>query len=183
MQALKEEHGALTWELVMGGLAPDSSEPMPAETRAYVQRAWDAVEQTCGVRFNRDFWERCEPRRSTYPACRAVIAAEKQCSGAGWEMYAALQRAYYRQARNPSLVEVLVEVASELPGLNPSTFGKDLASRGVQSELEAHLARRLDLGVHSFPTLLLERQGHRSTLARGYAPLAEVRRRLVLELG
>ena len=29
---------------VMGGLAPDSVEPMPPEVREYVQSAWDAVE-------------------------------------------------------------------------------------------------------------------------------------------
>ena len=31
-----------------------------------------------GVRFNFDFWTHCTPKRSTYPACRAVIAARAQ---------------------------------------------------------------------------------------------------------
>ena len=62
-------------ELVMGGLAPDSDEPMPAEMRAYVQQAWHAVTARTGVEFEHRFWQECAPRRSTYPACRAVIAA------------------------------------------------------------------------------------------------------------
>ena len=55
---------------LMGGLAPDSDEPMPAETQAMVMGAWDAVEAATGAGFNRDFWEVCRPRRSTWPACR-----------------------------------------------------------------------------------------------------------------
>jgi len=59
----------VTLRLVLGGLAPDSEEAMPAPTRAYVQRAWDLVERTTGTRFDRRFWEVCEPRRSTWNAC------------------------------------------------------------------------------------------------------------------
>ena len=60
---------------VMGGLARDSDEPMPAAMRAYVQDAWREVAQRTGASFNWDFWSQCQPRRATYPACRAVLAA------------------------------------------------------------------------------------------------------------
>ena len=62
-------------QYVMGGLAPDSDQPMPEETCLYIQKQWSAVETTLGAKFNWDFWSECQPRRSTYPACRAVIAA------------------------------------------------------------------------------------------------------------
>ena len=62
-----------------GGLAKDSDEPIPAQTRSYVIDNWRRIEQTApGTVFNYDFWQSCQPRRSTYPACRAVIAARRQ---------------------------------------------------------------------------------------------------------
>ena len=60
--ALPEE---VTLRYVMGGLAKDTDEPMPEETRAYVQNAWREVSATTGARFNWDFWSRCKPRRSS----------------------------------------------------------------------------------------------------------------------
>ena len=64
---------------LLGGLAADSDDPMPEETRHYVMDNWKRIQQQLpDTEFNYDFWTTCTPRRSTYPACRAVIAARKQ---------------------------------------------------------------------------------------------------------
>ena len=160
---------------VMGGLAPDSDEPMPLETRASVQRAWDAVEARAGVPFERSFWERCEPRRSTYPACRAVVAAGLQ--NAGPAMFAAIQRAYYTQARNPSDATTLIELAAEL-GLDLDRFESDLRHGRAEELLRADLALRDELGVTGFPTLVLEKDDERRVVRAGYATADEVQEAL-----
>ncbi len=78
---LQKVRGALPEDIqlvyVMGGLAKDSDEPMPDDIRAYVQNAWREVGVRTGARFNWDFWMRCSPVRSTYPACRGVLSAGK----------------------------------------------------------------------------------------------------------
>ena len=64
---------------LLGGLAPDNNQPMSEQTRERIQDTWRRIEQRIpGTEFNFDFWEKCQPRRSTYPACRAVIAAGRQ---------------------------------------------------------------------------------------------------------
>ena len=98
---------------VMGGLARDSEEPMSDETRSYVQSQWRLVAERTGAEFNWDFWQNCEPRRSTYPACRAVIAAGMQRPEGTEAMFNAIQRAYYLEARNPSNAETLAQLAGE----------------------------------------------------------------------
>ena len=88
---------------VVGGLAADSDAPMPAEQRIAIQDHWRRIEAMLGTEFNHDFWSCCEPRRSTYPACRAVIAAERQSRGKA--MTQAIQKAYYLQrAIRPTVV-------------------------------------------------------------------------------
>ena len=75
-------------------------------------------------KFNYDFWKKCRPRRSTYPACRAVIAARKQKNKFDMEMTLSIQKAYYLHARNPSDYETLIELAEEI-GADKNKFSKD----------------------------------------------------------
>ena len=142
---------------VMGGLAPDSDEPMPASTRDYVQSQWRLVTRKTGADFNWDFWTSCKPRRSTYPACRAVIAAGLQHETATAAMIHAIQLAYYQQARNPSDPDTLVALAVET-GLEPQQFTDDMNSQQVAERLASDFELRRQLGVDSFPSLRLETQ-------------------------
>ena len=158
---------------VLGGLAPDSDEPMPAATRDYVRSAWDAVEAATGATFNRDFWTSCEPRRSTWPSCRAVLAAAAQDPAAGPRMFRAIQRAYYREARNPSDAETLVSLARELE-LDADAFSHALNAPETQRRLEEDFVLRDRLGARGFPSLVFERGTSMGTITRGYAPYEQL---------
>ncbi len=159
--------------LVLGGLAPDSDDPMPAETRAMVQGAWDAVEQRTGARFNRDFWERCAPRRSTWPACRAVLAARRLETGADWRVFKALQRAYYLEARNPSDEDTLIAVAGE-QGLDKDAFRILLTSAEVQEDFAKDRQRCAEIGPTAFPTLAVSEPGGLTVITRGWQPFEAI---------
>ena len=121
---------------LLGGLAPDSDLPMPENTREYVLQNWRAIEkQVPETKFNYDFWEKCKPRRSTYPACRAVIAARKQKDVFDTAMTLAIQEAYYLEARNPSDYETLINLAEEI-GADKNKFSKDAVFLIGDSHLE-----------------------------------------------
>lgn len=142
-------------EQVLGGLAPDSTVPMPAEMRERIQSIWRTIEHSVpGTRFNFEFWTKTVPRRSTYPACRAVIAARRQ--GAEYEdaMILAIQQAYYLHARNPSNDSTLIELAEEI-GLDSKRFAMDLRHPDTHVELLEEIRWARELGVRSFPSLLL----------------------------
>lgn len=139
---------------LLGGLAEDSDEPMDDDTRAMVQGSWQRIEANIpGIRFNFDFWEKCQPRRSTYPACRAVLAARKQ--GRDEDMNKAIQAAYYQQARNPSDVSTLLELAGEL-GLDVECFDADLRSDEIEKALQAEITLAREMFVDSYPALVLK---------------------------
>lgn len=144
---------------LLGGLAIDSDTPMPDAMQQQIKNNWLRIEDTIsGVKFNFDFWSQCSPRRSTYPACRAVIAARKQGEDKDKKMTQAIQRAYYQQARNPSDNVTLMELANELDLVLPE-FEKDLLSEETEEKLqeEIHLSRALF--AESFPNLVLESEG------------------------
>jgi len=138
---------------LLGGLAPDTDEPMPTAMQSKLQKVWQQIEKVIpGTQFNYDFWKNCQPRRATYPACRAVIAA--RCQGEHFDpiMSDAIQQAYYRDARNPSDHDTLVSLADEI-NLDADQFDTDLRSEQVHQQLldEIHTARAI--GINSYPSI------------------------------
>ncbi|MGY5539814.1 DsbA family protein [Vibrio brasiliensis] len=139
-------------QYVLGGLAPDSDQPMPEEMQRQIALYWKKIEDFLGTEFNYDFWQKNTPRRSTYPSCRAVLAARKQ--GAEQAMLSAIQHAYYLEARNPSDNEVLLSLAANI-GLDTAKFEVDFFSAELNQEFlqELEFARRI--GGNSFPSLFV----------------------------
>jgi len=141
---------------LVGGLAPDSERPMPQAMQQNLQQTWRQIEQRIpGTRFNYAFWEQCQPRRSTYPACRAVITAARW--GYADAMTEAIQHAYYLEARNPSDDNTLVELAEQLD-LDPVLFAERLCSGTTQTELLRQLHLTQELGVQGFPSLIMQKE-------------------------
>ncbi len=144
---------------LLGGLAPDTDEIMPESTRLMVQQNWQRIEQVIpGTQFNYDFWTKCEPRRATYPACRAVIAAREQGAQYDFLMTRKIQKAYYQEARNPSENNCLIELAGEL-GLNKNRFAEALGAEQTQQLLLNEIASARSIGINSFPSLMLQHAG------------------------
>ena len=153
---------------VMGGLAKDSDEPMPQETREYIQGQWRLVTEQTGATFNWDFWDDCQPRRSTYPACRAAISAGLQQEDAVATMFEAIQRAYYQEARNPSDLDTLTALAGEL-SLDRDRFAEDVVSDEVEQLLQDGFNVRRSLGVREFPSLVYKNGEEQTWLVKGWA--------------
>ncbi|MGJ0486636.1 MAG: DsbA family protein [Methylomicrobium sp.] len=159
---------AVRRQRVLGGLAPDTDQTMPPDMQAKLIAIWHTIQQTVpGTPFNFEFWEKCTPRRSTYAASRAVIAARRQNPDYEEMMILAIQQAYYLEARNPADGNRLVELASEI-GLDRARFSVDMASSAVHEALLKEIAFTHRLGVKGFPTLLLEMDGIFTAIPHDY---------------
>ena len=55
---------------LVGGLAEDSNALMPETMQDFLQETWHKISAELGTQFNFNFWSQCQPKRSTYPACR-----------------------------------------------------------------------------------------------------------------
>ena len=153
---------------LVGGLAPDSEAPMPDSMRQMLQQTWQRIEQSIpGTRFNFEFWEKCAPRRSTYPANRAVLAAREQGSDYDLAMTARIQQAYYLEARNPSDNSTLIDLATEI-GLDTELFSKRLVDESLQQALITEIQSTRALGIDSFPSMALHRNGELRHIGLNY---------------
>ena len=143
---------------LLGGLAADNDDPMPAEMQHKLAETWRRIaEHIPGVQFNFDFWTKCKPRRSTYSACRAVIAARQQDPAYDIAMTQAIQHAYYLQARNPSDAETLIALAQDL-GLDTAEFATTLQAQQTHEQLLREITQSRQMNADSFPSLVLVHQ-------------------------
>ena len=167
---------SISVQYVLGGLAPDSDRLMPLQLQAYVQENWRRIQSSVpGTEFNFDFWTRCLPRRSTYPACRAVLAAKHFSSHYEAEMIEKIQMAYYREARNPSDVETLCELAGEI-GIDVPAFQERMGGDACQAMLERDIQKTHTLGVTGFPSLVLATDDGTAVIPHDYIdPLTTLR--------
>lgn len=154
-KALQEElaplikSSELTIRPLLGGLAPDSDEPMPDEMREFLQSTWQRMESLLGTKFNYDFWRDCQPRRSTYPACRACLVARDQ--GLESEMSLAIEHAYYLQANNPSDLDTLTKCAEEI-GMQAEGFTQAMRDTKESERLEVEIREARQMELNSFPS-------------------------------
>lgn len=152
-------------DYLVGGLAPDTTEPMPVSLQQKLQLTWQRVNQVTGARFNFDFWHQNTPIRSTYPACRAILAAKQQ--QAERKMVATIQQAYYTKAQNPSLSDTLINCATEIQ-LDVKQFQQDFTSTTIDELLHHQINSARRMSGNSFPSLILESQQRYTNIAINY---------------
>ncbi|REG83897.1 DsbA family protein [Marinomonas pollencensis] len=155
----------LTIQPLLGGLAADSDVPMADEMKAKLEGTWQHINAALGTEFNFDFWRNTQPRRSTYPACRACMVARD--SDLEDEMYHAIQEAYYLQAQNPSDLSTLTACAEHI-GLKPEGFEKAMAHVKKEGLLEQEINQARHLGLNSFPSLALILGDHLTPIPLDY---------------
>lgn len=160
--ALKDK---LTIQYKVGGLAPDSDTPMEQGMQDMLKATWEKISNQLGTQFNYDFWRHCQPRRSTYPACRAALIARKYAKET--EMISAIQQAYYLNAKNPSDNDTLIALASQI-GLNEADFSSQLLSPEVDKALQEELMFIHSLPIQGFPSLVLIRNNEAIPIAINY---------------
>ena len=150
---------------ILGGLAADDDRPMPEDQQQAIAGHWHRIHDLLGTRFNFSFWEKCAPCRSTYPACRAVIAAARQ--GREEAMIEAIQRAFYLHAIDPSEPAELLMLAERI-GLDSQQFAADVASSAANHELHRQVRFARQSPIRGFPSLAIEVDGRLHPLNLDY---------------
>ncbi|KZN39390.1 hypothetical protein N480_00745 [Pseudoalteromonas luteoviolacea S2607] len=162
---------------VMGGLAPDTDQPMPEELKQTISAYWYEIEKKSQVTFNHDYWQLNTPYRATYLACRAVIAAERLLENSAQNMVKAIQSAYYQQAKNPSLQETLVDCARSIE-INGDEFLQALNAQETEDLLQQHLGITQQLRVSGFPALFyISEENQAYPLTLGFCQAAQLEQR------
>jgi predicted DsbA family dithiol-disulfide isomerase len=176
---------AVRWRYRMGGLIPDwehFSDPLNTITRpGQLGPLWMQVQETTGMPLDAGLWQE-DPPSSSYPACLAFKAAERQ---GPWAAEAYLRRMregamlHRRNVARRDVLEALADEArAELPPELPfdvAQFSDELASKDVREALENDFREGRYQGIDRFPTLVIRGPRGTTVVCTGFRPYAALR--------
>jgi predicted DsbA family dithiol-disulfide isomerase len=178
----------LRWRYVMGGMIADwrsyhdalnaVHNPGQMGLQCYQAR------QLTGVPLDERIWHD-DPPESSYPACLAVKAAERQGARAGEAYLRRVREAVMLGRRNVAHGQVLMALARELADdprdvvpFDLARFREDLLAPDITRDLENDLRQVAYQKISRFPTLVLCVEGKPRIALAGYRPYAVLRRAL-----
>ncbi len=166
----------LDWRYRMGGLIADwrSYEDPLNDIRFPGQMGsqWFQIRELTGMPLDTHIWQE-DPPSSSYPACIAVKAAQRQ-GQAEAEMYLRrLREAVMMERRNIARQDVLLAIAGETAedsNLDLDRFRKDLSAPETLDAFRQDLRDAGYYNIGRFPTLLLHSTNGHGLILVGYRP-------------
>ncbi len=161
--------GVLPMRVIMGGLRPGTTEPMPEAARQTLVRHWHEIEALTGQPFDDALEAREGFVYDTDPAARAVVLARRTSADAALDFLATAHRAFYAEGRDVTKPEVLADLAAEL-GFDRDAFLSALSDEGLKMETWRDYAIAQRAGATGFPTLIVgpNSDGTYALVTRGY---------------
>ena len=155
--------------LVMGGLRPGTTEPMPEGARRSLVGHWNEIAALTGVRFSPALGEREGFVYDTDPAARAVVLARRTSDEEALDLLERLHIAFYADGRDITDPAELATIAAE-QGFDRDAFETGLADEGLKRETWRDYAISQRAGATGFPTLVVgpNTDGTYALVTRGY---------------
>lgn len=183
MDELLAQPGAfapLQLALVMGGLRPYTTDPLPPGRADELAGYWQHVAEASGQPFAPAPHAALHAPDFIYdtePASRAVIAVRTHWPKLVWRYLKAVQHAFYAEGRNVVRAEVLADVAEGL-GIPRADFARAFASQEMHDAARADFSQAQAWGIRGFPALIAEHGDHLHLVAQGFMPIDALRERL-----
>jgi putative protein-disulfide isomerase len=170
VRTLRQRYGeVLPIRLVMGGLRPGTSDPMPQQARRSLVGHWDEIGQLTGQPFDRGLEAREGFVYDTDPAARAVVLARRTSESDALDYLERAHSAFYAEGRDVTRTEVLADLAAE-QGFDRAAFEAQLADDGLRQETWRDYAISQRAGATGFPTVIVgpNGDGTYALVTRGY---------------
>jgi putative protein-disulfide isomerase len=174
---LRYEYGSrLSWQYRMGGLIADwrnYEDPLnDVRLPAQMGPQWFQVRELTGMPLDERIWQE-DPPSSSYPACVAVKAAQRQGQVEAEAFLRRLREAVMMERRNIARQDVLLAIAEETAGesnLDLDLFRNDLPAPETLDAFRQDLRDAGYYNIGRFPTLLLHRNNGHGLILVGYRP-------------
>ena len=175
LEQVELEYPELQRVMVLGGLRGGDEVPMSDDLAAMIRNAWTRIEESTGQDFNYDLWELHRPLSTTWPACRAVLAARLLDPKAEWPFMVAMFGAYFTRALDPSSRETHLMIAEE-QGFDREVYSGVLESEQAERTLQTDLRTTQRYGITGFPSVVLSIAGNNYLISPGYQPIEGIRK-------
>ena len=159
-------------EFVMGGLRPYYNVPM-SQMKDFLADHWQHVNEASGQAFSYGILDREDLNYDTEPPCRAVVAYRMLGGDQIANFFANTQRAFYYDNKDMNQVATYVSLLDG-SGISASDFSVAFESNEMKENVRRDFERAAEMGVSSFPTILIEKDGNAKIVIRGYATAEQI---------
>jgi putative protein-disulfide isomerase len=175
----------LSLKIILGGLRAGATDVLDEAGKQFRLHHWGKVEAASGVPFNREgLLARKGFVYDTEPVCRAVVTARILRPEADLlSVFRAFQHAFYVDALDTTDGAVLAETGSRALAelghpVSPEEFLSEWTKRSTIEEAAGNFATVRAIGVSSFPSLFLNKDGTLKKVGAGYAHVDELEKHL-----
>ncbi|MEJ6613149.1 MAG: DsbA family protein [Saprospiraceae bacterium] len=169
--AITELGEEIQLEVVMGGLRPYNTQTM-ADLKDFLSDHWKHVYEASGQPFQYGILD-TKLLYDTEPACRAVMIARELQASTVMTYFHNVQTAFYAENKNPHLTGTYADIAESM-GIDRITFVNKFESKEYKASIKNDFLRASQLGVRSFPTVLLSVNGETKVVSAGYSKAEKV---------
>ncbi len=163
----------IPFTVIVGGLRPGGGDAWTRQFREFLRHHWEEIGQRTGQPFSFELLNRSSFNYDTEPACRAVVAARPLLGGPELPFFEAIQRKFYVDNEDPA-EPVFYASLCERYGIDFDLFVQRFTSAAVREATDAEFRLNRSWGVRGYPTVLLKDGGRMTTLAYGFATLADM---------
>lgn len=177
LEQLKSElKDVLEFELILGGLRPYNKQSM-VELKEFLSHHWEDVHKKSKQEFNYAILDDSSITYDTEPPCRANMIVREMAPDKSFEFFHETQAAFYFENKNMHALESYLEILSKLD-IDKETFSQKFMSTEAKVRIKEDFKRSAELGVNSFPTILLLHKGEYHTIAQGYSTNEKMQKRI-----
>ena len=155
----------------MGGLRPYDTQTM-TDLKDFLTDHWNDVHEASRQPFQYGILD-TELIYDTEPSCRAVMIVRELQPSTVMAYFHKVQTAFYAENKNPHLTNTYADIAVSM-GLNRETFVNKFESKEYKAGVKNDFLRASQLGVRSFPTVLLSVKGKTKVVSAGYSKAEKV---------
>jgi len=183
MEALHDKHQEeMEFEVLSGGMITGQRIGPIGEVAPYIRQAYRDVERATGVKFGEAFLKDVLANGKTIftsvPPAIALSVFKSYQKDKAVQFASVLQKAIYYDGLAPEDTEAYGALAEPF-GIDGKTFAQQMNEDEFSTRAQQEFQRTQQFGVRGFPTVFAEVENTYYPLTRGYAPLAEIEKRLV----
>ncbi len=177
LQVLKESNPQLPFEIIVGGLRDGGGEEWNQAFKQFLHEHWEEIGHQTGMKFSYDLLEKDEFDYNTEPACRAVVVAMDLDKRLAFSFFKRTQKKFYFDNEDPKDVDFYKSICEGL-GMSFITFSNKFNSEESKRKTKTEFLKAQQLGISSFPTVLLRKNGEYYLIAAGFTRSDDMQRTL-----
>jgi len=166
-----------TFNLLLGGLRTDATDPISARVRKRMLQHWNLVQHKTGQKIRFQAAMQGNFVFNTEPASRAVVTTGHLKPGSMYPYFNKLQSAFYVENRDITKADVLMQLAREVK-VPTDPFLESFFSQEMKQRTQTHFNQTREIGVQAFPSVILQKDENYILLTKGYQPFNNLQERI-----